>query len=180
MAVSCGRVTAPRPAPSWSRTSTPAAAVHPSQTLTAVGDTLYFTADDGVNGRELWKSDGTEAGTVLVKDINPGSGGSFPSSMTAVGDTLYFTANDGVNGRELWAYPLPSTPFDPNDLVIGIYNTQTDQLVTPLEDGDALTTDELSGLLTLAVSLPSGSDSAQTVGSMRLTLTSEAGGGQSG
>ena len=46
--------------------------------MTAVGDTLFFTADDGVNGNELWKSDGTEAGTVLVKDINPGSGSSSP------------------------------------------------------------------------------------------------------
>ena len=42
--------------------------------LTDVGGTLFFTADDGIHGRELWKSDGTEAGTVLVKDIDPGAG----------------------------------------------------------------------------------------------------------
>ncbi len=34
--------------------------------------TLYFRADDGSNGSELWKSDGTSAGTVLVRDIYPG------------------------------------------------------------------------------------------------------------
>ncbi len=72
------------------------------QFLTAVGNTLFFRADDGVNGRELWKSDGTAAGTVLVRDIRPGSSGSLPLFLTAVGNTLFFNANDGVNGEELW------------------------------------------------------------------------------
>src|SRR4051812_12663058 len=41
--------------------------------LTNVNGTMYFSASDGATGQELWKSDGTAAGTVLVKDISAGS-----------------------------------------------------------------------------------------------------------
>jgi ELWxxDGT repeat protein len=78
--------------------------------LTAVGSTLFFQADNGVNGEELWKSDGTEAGTILVGDIRPGSSSSDPQNLRVVGSTLYFTADDGVNGRELWAVSTPAVP----------------------------------------------------------------------
>jgi ELWxxDGT repeat protein len=70
--------------------------------FSAAGDTLYFVADDGVHGTELWKSDGTEAGTVLVRDIRPGPEHSALPPMGAVGDTLFFSADDGVHGFELW------------------------------------------------------------------------------
>lgn len=76
------------------------------------GSTFYFIANDsastasqavGTNNVELWKSDGTAAGTVLVKDINPGQiNSSSPSGFNIVNGTLYFKANDGVNGAELW------------------------------------------------------------------------------
>lgn len=62
---------------------------------------VYFGADDGVSGIELWESDGTESGTQLFKDINP-SGSSSASSLFKSGDYLYFQANDGTNGSELW------------------------------------------------------------------------------
>ena len=70
--------------------------------LTAVGSTLYFSANGGTNGTELWKSDGTANGTVMVKDINSGTSTSGPDYLTAVGNTLFFQANDGTNGLELW------------------------------------------------------------------------------
>lgn len=64
--------------------------------------TMLFSANDGVTGKELWKTDGTPEGTVLVKDINPGAGDSSPTGFTQYNGALYFQANDGVNGRELW------------------------------------------------------------------------------
>ena len=71
--------------------------------LTAAGGKLYFTAKDGVHGDELWMSDGTGAGTVLVKDINRDvRRGSGPYSLIAAGGRVYFTAIDGNHGRELW------------------------------------------------------------------------------
>lgn len=75
---------------------------------TTVGDSLYFTADDGATDYELWTSDGTEAGTRLVKDINPNSpsdpafpGGSGATILADVNGTAYFLANDGT-GSGLW------------------------------------------------------------------------------
>jgi ELWxxDGT repeat protein len=71
--------------------------------LVDVGGTLFFAADDGTNGVELWKSAGTAATTTLVKDINPnGSDSSNPAGLTNVAGTLFFRANDGTNGNELW------------------------------------------------------------------------------
>ena len=70
--------------------------------LTEVNNTLYFSADDGTNGSELWKSDGTAEGTVLVKDINSGAGSSIPNNLTDVNGTLYFSAYDSTSGMELW------------------------------------------------------------------------------
>ena len=70
--------------------------------LTAAGKTIYFEAYSAAAGRELWKSDGTTAGTMLLKDINRGPHDSNFQPLASLGNILYFSANDGVHGTELW------------------------------------------------------------------------------
>jgi ELWxxDGT repeat protein len=55
------------------------------------------TPADGGFGAELWKSDGTAAGTVLVREILPGPGSSTPWRLTAAGNMLLFVAWDGAH-----------------------------------------------------------------------------------
>ena len=73
------------------------------------GNTFYFTANsyasppgNYVDDIELWRSDGTDAGTYAVKDIYPGLESSFPRDFHEVNGTLYFTAYNSSTGRELW------------------------------------------------------------------------------
>ncbi len=115
--------------------SVPASSV--PQSLTVVDGTLFFSANDGTTGTELWKSDGTEMGTVLVSDIAPGTyqyypyygppemrpNSSRPESLTNVGGKLFFAADDASNGKELWVLSdetppdsfIVTTEIDEND-----------------------------------------------------------------
>jgi ELWxxDGT repeat protein len=63
---------------------------------------IFFSAHDGTTGRELWRSDGTAAGTTLIRDINPGLTNSSPVRITpAYFGGAVFVANGG-EGNELW------------------------------------------------------------------------------
>lgn len=61
-----------------------------------------FKANDGTNGSELWSTDGTEAGTTMLKEVLPGAGGGVSNASVLFQNLLLFTANDGVHGKELW------------------------------------------------------------------------------
>ncbi len=62
------------------------------------GKYVFFVADNGTNGRELYRTDGTDAGTILLKDINP-SGNASPKNMVVFKNELYFSAYDGNAGK---------------------------------------------------------------------------------
>jgi ELWxxDGT repeat protein len=68
--------------------------------------TLYFDAHDGIDGYELWQSDGTAIGTEMIQDIAPGLYPSGPNSFILSGARLYFVADDSTHGDELWALPF--------------------------------------------------------------------------
>ncbi len=58
---------------------------------------LYFQADDGTNGKELWETNGTTAGTTMVSDINAGPHGLLPlPNSRPTNGKLYFEANNGA------------------------------------------------------------------------------------
>jgi hypothetical protein len=80
----------------------------PPQDLTNVNGTLFFTANDGTDGPQIWESngaapaqDGTDAGTFSVTTFPPAK--TAPNDLLNVGGTLYFTANGGsAGGYGLW------------------------------------------------------------------------------
>lgn len=81
------------------------------QALTRSGDQVFFVANDGTHGRELWVTDGTTGGTHLVRDIRVGAKSSHPGGNPVIVDrpqlvdlngTLFFTANDGTRANGVW------------------------------------------------------------------------------
>ncbi len=68
----------------------------------SMGSYVLFGATDNVIGSELWRTDGTLAGTTLVKDIRPGSTGSLPNPIARIDNKAILLATTAAEGRELW------------------------------------------------------------------------------
>ena len=63
---------------------------------------VLFAATTEASGRELWKTDGTQAGTSMLKDLRPGSDSSHPHALTLVGDSVFFVANNSEDVAQVW------------------------------------------------------------------------------
>lgn len=70
--------------------------------LADLGRGVLFSGLDSLHGQELWLTNSTNNGTVLLKDINLGKSSSNPTNVIQFGLKSYFEASDGIHGRELW------------------------------------------------------------------------------
>ena len=100
--------------------------------LTVINSTkIIFAANDGINGTELWESDGTTAGTVLAADHNPGSSSSGPKPFPTMGASLCLMRANNYNGwsTELHSYQANTTPGTPGVMTaIADVNQQLSQI----------------------------------------------------
>lgn len=90
----------------------------------SVNNTLYFTADNGTSGLELWRSDGTEAGTRIVTDKLPGIDSFNPSNFAVVNNRLYFFAQPiaFAGSINLFYLDAADTSSDPIKAVVDTTN----------------------------------------------------------
>ena len=75
--------------------------------MTRIGSKIYFSASTASTGTELWVSDGTSTGTLMVKDLKPGAAGSFPGffgQLANPGTNVMFMASTGTAPSlfEMW------------------------------------------------------------------------------
>jgi ELWxxDGT repeat protein len=79
--------------------------------VAVIGSKFIYVNDTPRYGAELWVSDGTKAGTKLLKDILRGSLGALDGAFNPTGQLggpfafrgkVYFAANDNIHGSELW------------------------------------------------------------------------------
>ncbi|MCP4438369.1 MAG: hypothetical protein GY810_05440 [Aureispira sp.] len=101
------------------------AGLYGANSIIIYNNTLYFSADDGINGQELWMYDGIN--TTLVADINP-NGNSSPSNYIVYKDSLYFVAEDSIHGKEFWKYNGSQATLVA-DILPGHYHSYLDNFI---------------------------------------------------
>ena len=85
------------------------------------GGRLIFVGLTGDAGVELWRSDGSAAGTVPIADLCPGPFGSYPGKVVVAGAKLFFAASEQPGTLALYVMPLAGgAPAKVDDLPLGI------------------------------------------------------------
>jgi ELWxxDGT repeat protein len=133
--------------------------------LTPINGVLYFTADDGKNGVELWRTNGTAVGATKIAELVSGPGSTQPRGLTAWDNSLLFSGNSAI-GRELWRVRSapPAFSFSTTDVVFT--EGQAPAPLTP----DAILTDAdtsvfVGGQLTISIVNPKAGDEIRMAGS---------------
>jgi ELWxxDGT repeat protein len=75
---------------------------NPAGFVDLLGVSLFW-ADDGIHGEELWRTDGTPAGTYMLADLTPGPGPTLRRPLVVAGQRAFFSLDWGALGEELWA-----------------------------------------------------------------------------
>ncbi|HVX28793.1 MAG TPA: ELWxxDGT repeat protein, partial [Parafilimonas sp.] len=89
-----------------------------------LNNVAYFAANDGINGNEVWRSDGTSAGTYMLKNIDGTAKSSSPSKFVTSGKYVYFIGSDSIHGAELWrTNGMPAGTVLVKDLMPGTGNS---------------------------------------------------------
>jgi ELWxxDGT repeat protein len=111
----------------------------------AIGSVFFFVANDGIHGNEVWRSDGTDFGTMMIADLNTidsvdntGSEGDI-RGFTVFNNRLYFSGTNSANNWQLFMVTgknsiAPVSALDPVIRTI-VYNNQIYLFTTREEDG---------------------------------------------
>lgn len=98
--------------------------------IASAGSSHYFSADDGLHGRELWRTVGDATTPELVADLAPGPESASPWQFTPVGDTLYFQAKDST-----YLIPAMGGGLTPGDRLYRTDGTAAGTHVVTIADG---------------------------------------------
>lgn len=124
-------------------------------------NTFYFQGNEEATGYEAWRSDGTEAGTFLLKDITVGTTGSDPFEFRTINGITYFVAS-GSTGRKLYQTDGTNAGTvevaDPNSLLL--YPNSTNQNNTSINQINYFSNKLSSKLIFVGTSNANGNPSA--------------------
>ena len=121
-------------------------------------DGVVFAARTSAGGTELWKSDGTAAGTVPLPEIAPGPDSSSPRGLITAGGRVYFSAYVPSLGTELWALDVAKGAVAVDDTFVQEGDSGTTTATFTVRLQSAATVPVVVSYQTVAVTAQAGTD----------------------